>query len=86
MALPMKLDGDRATVIEDVPPGTGIGDLIGAFSPIGPHLFCLCESSHRRELRNRSICRARADCVASMKSVSLLGAFREKKLQVPPAV
>jgi hypothetical protein len=44
MALPMKLDGDRATVIEDVPPGTGIGDLIGAFSPIGPHMFFLCES------------------------------------------
>jgi hypothetical protein len=85
MALPVleKLDGARAIVIEDVPPGTAIGDLIGAFSPFGAIQFASVGPPAVVSFE-REASAARALLVASMKSVSLLGAFRDKKQPVPP--
>jgi hypothetical protein len=71
-------------VIEDVPPGTGIGDLIGAFSPFGAIRFASVGPPAIVSFESEASA-ARALVVASMKSVSLLGAFRDKKLQVPQA-
>ena len=84
MALPVpeKLDGGRAIVIEDVPPGTGIGDLIRAFSPFGAIRLAFVGQPAVVAFETEASA-AQALLVASMKGVSLLGTFEEKKLLVP---
>ncbi|KAI5020051.1 hypothetical protein ZWY2020_044939 [Hordeum vulgare] len=78
MAPPENLDGGhRAIVIEDVPPGTGIGDLVGAFSPFGAIQFASMGPPAIVGFASEEAA-AHALLVASMKSVSLLGVYREK--------
>lgn len=78
MALPEDLDGGhRAIVIEDVPPGTGIADLVGAFSPFGTIQFASMGPPAVVGFESEEAA-AHALLVASMKSVSLLGVYREK--------
>ena len=64
---------------------TGIADLIGAFSAFGPIGFASVGPPAVVSFETEAAA-AQALLVASMKSVSLLGAFREKKLLVPAPV
>jgi hypothetical protein len=84
MALPPEnLDGGRrAIVIGDVPAGTGIADLVGAFSPFGAIQFAYMGPPAVVGFEKESAA-IQALLVSSMKSVSLLGGSKEKKAASP---